>query len=78
MTAQVSAELLNLMGFPGSQTVKNPPAVQETQVRSLGREDPRRKGMTTRSSILAGKSHRQKSLVGYRPWGRKEWTRLND
>ena len=31
MTALVSAELLNLMGFPGGQTVKNPPAVQETQ-----------------------------------------------
>ena len=53
MTALVSAELLNLMGFPGGQTVKNPPAVQETRVRPLGREDPRKKGMTSCSSILA-------------------------
>ena len=53
MTALVSAELFNPMGFPGGQTVKNPPAVQEAQVRSLGREDPRKKGITTRSSILA-------------------------
>ena len=33
--------------------VKNPPAVQETQVRSLGWEDPLEKGMATRSNILA-------------------------
>ena len=35
--------------------VKNPPAMQETQVRSLGREDPLEKGMATHSSILAWK-----------------------
>ena len=33
--------------------VKNPPAMQETQVRSLGQKDPIEKGMTTHSSILA-------------------------
>ena len=33
--------------------VKNLPAVQETQVRSLGREDPLEKDMATNSSILA-------------------------
>ena len=33
--------------------VKNLPAMQETQVRSLGREDPLEKGMVTHSSILA-------------------------
>ena len=33
--------------------VKNPPAVQETHVRSLGQEDPLEKGMATHSSILA-------------------------
>ena len=33
--------------------VKNFPAVQETQVRSLGQEDPLEKGMATDSSILA-------------------------
>ena len=35
------------------QMVKNPPAMQETQVRSLGQEDPLEKGMATHSSILA-------------------------
>ena len=33
--------------------VKNLPAVQETQVRSLGQEDPLEKGIATHSSILA-------------------------
>jgi len=36
-----------------AQTVKNLPAMQETQVQSLGWEDPLEKGMATDSSILA-------------------------
>ena len=36
-----------------TQTVKNPPAMGETWVRSLGREDPLEKGMATHSSIQA-------------------------
>ena len=45
-----------LMGFPDSSAVKNPPAVQETQetqVQSLGREDPLEEEMAIHSSILA-------------------------
>ena len=38
-----------------SQMVKNLPAMQEIQVRSLGREDPLEKGMATYSNILAWK-----------------------
>ena len=41
------------MGFPGGSVAKNLPAMQETQVQSLGREDPLEKGMATYSSILA-------------------------
>ena len=44
------------MGFPGGSAVKNVPAMQElweTQVRSLGWEDPLEAGMATHSSILA-------------------------
>ena len=33
--------------------VKNLPAMQETQLRSLGQEDPLEKGMATHSSIVA-------------------------
>ena len=36
-----------------SQTVENLSAMQKTQVRSLGREDPLEKEMATHSSILA-------------------------
>ena len=36
-----------------AQMVKNPPAMQETQVQSLVREDLLEKGMATHSSILA-------------------------
>ena len=36
-----------------AQLVKNLPAVQKTQVRYLGQEDPLEKGMSTHSSILA-------------------------
>ena len=35
--------------------VKNPPAMEETQVQSLGWEDPLEKEMATHSSILACK-----------------------
>ena len=36
-----------------AQTVKNPPAMQETPVGSLGQKDPLEKGTATHSSILA-------------------------
>ena len=36
-----------------AQTVKTLPAMQETQVQSLGREDPLEKGMAMHTSILA-------------------------
>ena len=39
--------------FPGGSVVKNPPPVWETQVQSLGWEDPLEKGMATHFSILA-------------------------
>ena len=42
-----------LRGIPGGLVVKNPPAMQETWVWSLGWEDPPEKEMVTHSSILA-------------------------
>ena len=41
------------LGFPGSQMVKNLPAMQKTWVWSLGQEDTLEKGMATHCSILA-------------------------
>ena len=47
-----------------AQRVKNLPAIQETQVPSLGREDPLEKEMATHSSILAWRI----------PWIEGPWT----
>ena len=47
-----------------AQTVKNPPAMLETWVRSLGREDPLEKWQPT-PVFVPGESHGQTSLVGY-------------
>ena len=41
------------MGFSGGSVVEDLPAMWETQVQSLGREDPLEKGMEIHSSILA-------------------------
>ena len=55
-----------------AQMVKNLPAMQETQVCSLGHEDPQEKGIATHSSVLAWRIHGQRSLVGFSLWGHKE------
>ena len=56
------------MGFPRGSVVKNLPAMhepQETRVQSLGGEVPQEEDMATQPQ-------RQRSLVGYSPWGRTE------
>ena len=59
--------LKNTFGVLGAslvaQMVKNLPAIQETWVRSLGREDPLEKGMATHCSILAWRI----------PWTEQPW-----
>ena len=57
--------------FSGS-AVKNPPAMQKTQVQSLGGEDPLEKEMATHSSILAWRIPWTEKLGGLQSWGRKE------
>ena len=55
-----------------SQMVKNPAAMQETWVQSLGREVPWRRAQQSTPVFLPGDSHGQRSLVGYSPQGHKE------
>ena len=43
----------SISGFPGGSVVKNPPAMQERRVQSLGQEDLLEEEMATHSSILA-------------------------
>ena len=52
-----------------AQLVKNPPAMWETWVRSLGWEDPLEKVKVTQSSILAWEIPQTEKLAGYRPMG---------
>ena len=56
-----------------AQKVKNPPAMRETWIQSLGWEDPLEEGMKTHSSIFAWRiAQWQRSLAGYNLSGRKE------
>ena len=57
--------------------VKNPLAMQETQVQSLGWEDPMEKGMTTHSSILTWKIPWTEEPGGLHPRGRNESAQLS-
>ena len=52
-----------------AQLVKNPPAVQETLVRSLGWEDPLEEVMVTHSSILAWRIPWTEKPGGLQPMG---------
>ena len=52
-----------------AQVVKRLPAVQETQVQSLGREDLLEKEMATPPVFLPEKFHGRRTPVDYSPWG---------
>ena len=68
-----------MWGFPGGSDSKESTCNEgETWVRSLSQEDALEKGMSTHSSILAGESHRQRSLAGYNPRVAKSWTQLSN
>ena len=67
---------LFIQGFPGGASGKEPTFQyrrhQRQGNRSLDWKDPLQQGMTTHSVFLPGKSHGQRSLVGYSPVGREE------
>jgi len=52
--------------------VRSQPAVQDSQIQSLGWEDPLEKEMATTPLFLPGESHGQRNLAGYSPRGLKE------
>ena len=66
-TEQLSLSLHSLTG----QSVKNLPAVQETQVWFLVRKIAWRRKWQPIPVFLPGKSHGQRSLASSRPWGRQ-------
>ena len=55
-----------------AQMLKNLPALQETQVQSLGHEDPLEKEMASHSSILAWRILCTEEPGRLQSWGRKE------
>jgi len=59
-------------GFPDGPDGKESAAKQETWVQTLGGEDLQEKEMAPPLVFLPGKSHGQRSLLGYRPWGQEE------
>ena len=65
--------------FLVAKTVKNLPTIQETQVQTLGWEDPLEKERLATPVFLPGEFHGQRSLVGYIVQGiAKSWTQLSD
>ena len=65
--------------FLVAQTVKNSPAMRETQVRSLGWEDTLEKEMETHSRILAWRIPWTEELGGVsQAMGLQSWPRLSD
>ena len=61
-----------------AQMIKNPPAMQETWVRSLGQEDPLEEDLATHSSILAWRIPWTEEPGGLQSMGWQSWTRLSD
>ena len=55
-----------------AQKVKNLPAIQETQIQSLGQEDPLEEKMATHSSILAWRTPRTEDPGGLESGGKIE------
>ena len=74
MVSKIQRPSLIYVGLPlVAQMVKSLPAVRETQVRSLGQEDPLEKEVATNSSILAWKiPWMEEPGKLYSPWGHKE------
>ena len=58
--------------------VKILPAMQETQVQSMGQEDPLEKGMVTHSSTLAWRIPWTEEPGGLQSQGSQSRTRLSD
>ena len=55
-----------------AQIVKHLPAMQGTQIQSLGQEDPLEKEWQPTPVFLPGEFHGQRSLAGYSPWSHRE------
>ena len=69
---QIHRKTWAFVGLPVAQMINNPPAMQETLVQSLGREDPLEKEMPTHSSIIAWRIPWTEKPTRLSPWDRKQ------
>ena len=74
----LKTEIPNKWASLVAQLVKKPPAMRETWVPSLGREDPLEKEMATHSSIVAWEIPWTEELGGLPSMDSQSLTRLND
>ena len=65
-----------LAALLGAQMVKNLPAMQETEVQSLGQEDAPEEGMATHSTLLAWRIPWTEEPGGLQSMGSQSQTRL--
>ena len=68
----------HLLGFPHSSASKKYTCNAGDLVRFLGREGPWRRRWQPTPVFLPRKSHGQRSLAGYSPWGHKSRIRLRN
>ena len=79
VSSQIKTKVHVIMASLVAQTVKNLPAMQETQVQSLGQEDTLEKAMASHSSILAWEIPLTEGSDGLQSEGlQKCWTQLCD
>ena len=60
------------VGLPSGSVVKFLPAMQETQVQSLGKDNPWRRKWQPTPVFLPGEFHGERNLAGYSTWDCKE------
>ena len=67
------AKLYSIVGFPGSSGIKNLPSNAGDTGSIPGSERSPGEGGKWQPTpvLLPGKSHRQRNLAGYSPWGHK-------
>ena len=73
-----ASEMSGLRQSPGCSLVKNPPAMWEPQVQSLGQEDALEEEMATHSSILAWRIPQMEEPGGLQSKGLESRTQLSN
>ena len=76
-TLNICNSYVSVVDFLSGPVVKNLPTMQEMRVQSEDQEDSLEEGTAIHSSILMGKSHGQRVLMGYGPRWHK-WSNMTE